>query len=114
VKAADIDKAIEVVGSERVLHSMLLEVAKVWDPDFLDGYSEHANSGGSVYDFFLDQEEDGSFPESPFYLEVEPHGAGYKLTIGYCFGETCGEGADFEFSNSFNLIGNGPSSQWIH
>lgn len=114
MKSSDIDKAIEVVGSETALHLMLLEVAKVWEPDFLKGYSEHANSGGSVCDFFLNQEEDSSFSESPFYLEVEPHSTGYKLTIGYCIGETCGEGADFEFSNSFDLIGNGPSSQWIH
>lgn len=114
MKSSDIDKAIKVAGSEGGLHLMLLEVVKVWNPDFLNGYSEHVNSGGSVYDFFLNQEEDSSFSGSPFYLEVEPHGTCYKLTIGYCLEETCGEGADFEFSNSFDLIGNGPSSQWIH
>jgi len=114
MKNSDIDKAIEVVGSERALHAMLLEVVKAWGPDFLEGFSEHTESGGSVYDFFLDREECSSAPESPFYMDVKRHGAGYMMTIGICFDGTCGEGADFEFTNSFDLIGNGPCSQWIH
>lgn len=109
-----IDKAIEPVGSERVLRLMILEANKVWDPILLKGYSKHANSGGSVYDFFLDKEKDSSSLESPYYLKLKRHDAGYKLTIGFCFQGTCGEGADFEFSNSFDLIGNGPRSLYVH
>ena len=114
MKKSDIDKAIEVVGSEGAFHFMLWEIVKVWEPDFLKGLSEHMDSGGTVYDFFQDQEDWFGSQESPIYLEMTRHGAGYKMTIGICFDGTCGEGADFEFSNSHELMGNGPSSQWIH
>ena len=114
MNTSELDQAIEVVGSEATLQFMLLEVVKACKPDFLKGFKTHTTSGRSLYEFFLDTEECPYALESPYYMEVERHGAGYKMTIGICFVGTCGEGADFEFSDSFDLIGNGPTSEWMH
>ena len=111
---SELNKALKKVGSEQVLHAMLVEMANAWDGAFLQGFPEHIASGGTIHNFFPTKNEDYYTEKSPIYFYVKRHWLNYKVTIGICFGGTCGEGAEFRFSRKFALLENEPSTTWIH
>jgi hypothetical protein len=114
MKPSQWKKAIKAVGSENVLQAMMLQIANVWDAMFLEGFREHVASGGTIQNFFSQKNERYGSEKSPVYLEVKRHWFSYKVTIGICFGGTCGEGAEFKFSRKFEMMEGGPIKTWIH
>jgi hypothetical protein len=114
MKPSEWKKAVKTVGSEKVLEAMLLQIANVWDAMFLDGFAEHISAGTSAQSFFSNKNGRYGDEKSPLYFEVKRRLFHYKVTIGICFGGTCGEGAEFKFSRKFELMENGPANTWIH
>lgn len=114
MKPSQLKKALKKVRSEQVLHAMLVEMSNTWDGEFLKGFPEHIASGGTIHNFFPTKNDRYYTEKSPIYFYVKRHWLSYKVTIGICFGGTCGEGAEFRFSRKFALLGNGPSTVSIH
>jgi hypothetical protein len=111
---SEFKKAVKAAGSETVLQEMLLQIANVWDAEFLEGFSEHISQGGTIRNFFSNKYKRYGTENSPVYIEVKRHFFSYKVRIGICFGGTCGEGAEFKFSRKFEMLGDCPTLEWIH
>lgn len=111
----DINKAIEVVGTEEKLNKMVLQVAKMWKAIFLRGLISHLKAGKSLAEFFIiDDPNLHPYDANPEHLRVERDGDGYRMDIGICCAGDCGEGAEFSFDKDGVMIGDSPLNLKIY